>query len=131
MLLSVGFVLLSLLAILAACFDDTIQNEPRTLALEKRQLLPKATWGPYVDLGFTKSEFVKLSTVYSPGYPPSNNKGTIFLWPGLWDRKNQNKADLVQTVTEYYGNTRQLAATCSPNAGEWVRCIVIWNKPMS
>jgi hypothetical protein len=130
MLPSVCFSLLSLLAVLATCFEDIIQNEPRSSALEKRQL-PKATWGPYVDLGYTKSQFVKLSTIYSPGYPPSNNKGTIFLWPGLWDRKNQNKADLVQTVTEYYGTTRQLAATCSPSAGEWVRYIVIWNRPLT
>jgi hypothetical protein len=113
--------MLSLLAVLGLCFEDVDRDERKSSILERRQI-PSATWGPYVDLGFTKSEFIKLSTIYSPGYPPANNKGTIFLWPGLWDRKNQNKADLVQTVTEYYGTAKKLTATCSPSAGEWVRC---------
>jgi len=82
--------------------------------------IPPATWGPYVEMGFTKSEFVKLSTIYTPGYPPANNKGTIFLWPGVWDRRDQNKADLVQTVTEYYGSATKNENTCSPKPGEWV-----------
>jgi hypothetical protein len=82
--------------------------------------LPKATWGPYVELGYTKSEFIHLSTIYTPGYPPTNNKGTIFLWPGLWDRKDQNRADLVQTVVEYYGSPIQNTLVCDAKPGEWV-----------
>jgi hypothetical protein len=122
MSIGVKIILLIWLATLGSCLPGTLYHEPRSVVLKtKRQLLPAATWGPYVDLGYTKSQFVKLSTIYTPGYPPSNNKGTIFLWPGLWDRRNQNQADLVQTVTEYYGSSYQLKNTCDPKPGEWVR----------
>jgi hypothetical protein len=71
------------------------ENQP---AVQKRQAQtpPSPTWGPFLSLGPTKSEFVRLQMIYAPGTPPANMKGDLFLWGGLFDQENRENGDLVQ-----------------------------------
>lgn len=90
----------------------------RPQSLGKRQLLPSATWGPDITLGQTDSEYVALSTIYSTGPPPAQVKGSIFLWPGLFDQANRNGGDLIQSVIELH-DTKVSKDTCQANPGQW------------
>src|ERR1700760_4291711 len=72
-----------------------------TVQLEKRQVpkgLPKATWGHTYYLHTKSSKYTYMSVIYTPGKTPPNPKGSLFLWPGLLDKKNWNKSNLIQTV---------------------------------
>lgn len=86
--------------------------------IEKRQRLPSATWGPDVTLGQTNSEYIALSTIYSTGPPPAEVKGSIFLWPGLFDQANRNGGDLIQSVIELHG-AKESKETCQAKPGQW------------
>lgn len=84
----------------------------------KRQLIPSATWGPDITLGQTASEFTALSTLYTTGPPPAQVKGSIFLWPGLFDQANRNAGDLVQSVVELH-DAKSTKETCQAKPGQW------------
>jgi hypothetical protein len=91
------------------------------LPLEKRQVpagLPKATWGHTYYLHSKASEYTYMSVIYTPGKTPPNPKGSLFLWPGLLDKKNWNKGNLIQTVTELHGTTTN-RMVCGATAGQW------------
>lgn len=106
-------------AALAALFITALATEGSSSFPSKRQLgLPAATWGPYVSLGQTSSEYTSLKTIFVAGNPPSNQKGDIFLWPGLFDQANRYGGDLVQTVAELHP-AADLARTCGAKAGQW------------
>jgi hypothetical protein len=87
-------------------------------SLPSKRQLPKASWGPYISLGQTQSEYTSLSTIYTPGKAPPNQKGTLFLWPGLFDQANRNGGDLVQTVIELH-NAKDTTTTCGAKQGQW------------
>jgi hypothetical protein len=91
---------------------------PANRQIEKRQVLPSATWGPDVTLGQTNSEYTAFSTIYSTGPPPAQVKGSIFLWPGLFDQANRNGGDLIQTVIELHG-AKETVETCQAKPGQW------------
>jgi hypothetical protein len=56
-------------------------------------------YGPYVSVGPTKNEIVRMETIYTPGKKPTGKKGLLFLWPGINDQSNKS-SDLIQTVIE-------------------------------
>ncbi|KAF2663791.1 hypothetical protein BT63DRAFT_460915 [Microthyrium microscopicum] len=85
--------------------------------IEKRQL-PQATWGHTLYLDAKKSEYTSLSVVYSPGKPPPNPKGSLFLWPGMFQRENYTKSNLIQTVTELHSPLEN-QSVCGAKAGQW------------
>jgi hypothetical protein len=90
-------------------------------SIGKRQIIPSATWGPDVTLGQTNSEYIALSTIYSTGPPPAQVKGSIFLWPGLFDQANRNGGDLIQSVIELH-SAKESAETCQAKPGQWFVC---------
>lgn len=59
-------------------------------------------YGPYVSIGGTKNEIIRMETLYTPGKKPSRSKGVLFLWPGINDQANRG-GDLIQTVIEAPG----------------------------
>jgi hypothetical protein len=77
---------------------DVLHWRPNQPMVQKRQaqVSPDTTWGPFLSLGPTKSEFVRLQMTYVPGAPPANMKGDLFLWGGLFDQENRGNGDLVQ-----------------------------------
>ncbi|TID19954.1 Sexual differentiation process protein isp4 [Venturia nashicola] len=88
---------------------------------EKRLTEPSelsATWGPDITLGQTASEFTTLSTIYTTGPPPAQVKGSIFLWPGLFDQANRNGGDLIQSVVELH-DAKSTMETCQAKPGQW------------
>ena len=56
-------------------------------------------YGPYVSIGPTKNEIVRMETIYTPGKKPTGKKGLLFLWPGINDQ-SKSGGDLIQTVIE-------------------------------
>jgi hypothetical protein len=59
-------------------------------------------YGPYVSVGPTKNEIVRMETIYTPGKRPTSKRGVLFLWPGVNDQSNKS-SDLIQTVIESSG----------------------------
>jgi hypothetical protein len=102
---------------------ESLHQPPRdTISpLTKRQVpagLPKATWGHTYYLHSKASEYTYMSVIYTPGKTPPNPIGSLFLWPGLLDKKNWNKGNLIQTVTELHGST-QNRMVCGATTGQW------------
>jgi hypothetical protein len=97
-----------------------LETVPQTIAsnVDKRQALPKASWGHTVYLDAKASEWIYMSVIYSPGKPPANPKGSLFLWPGLFERENYQRSNLIQTVTELHSpaENRQV---CGAKPGQW------------
>ncbi|TLD38212.1 Sexual differentiation process protein isp4 [Venturia nashicola] len=60
-------------------------------------------YGPYVSIGGTKNQIIRMETLYTPGKKPPRSKGVLFLWPGMNDQANKG-SDLIQTVIEAPGN---------------------------
>jgi len=87
-------------------------------SIVKRQGIPAATWGPFVSMGQTATEYIGLSTTFVAGYPPIKPKGSIFLWPGLFDNANRNQGDLIQSVIELH-SVDETRTTCGATAGQW------------
>src|ERR1700744_495050 len=56
-------------------------------------------YGPYVSFGPTRSEIIRMETIYTPGKKPTSKRGVLFLWPGVNDQSN-TRSDLIQTVIE-------------------------------
>lgn len=54
------------------------------------------TLGGAISLGPTKSTITHAITTLIPGFPPTNQTGTLFLWPGM----SNGTGDLVQTTLE-------------------------------
>jgi hypothetical protein len=59
-------------------------------------------YGPYVAIGGTKNEIIRMETTFTPGKKPPRSKGVLFLWPGINDQANRG-GDLIQTVIEAPG----------------------------
>jgi hypothetical protein len=59
-----------------------------------------------------------MSCVFAPGKPVVNPKGSTFLWPGLFDRNQYTKTNLIQSVTELHG-AAQNRQTCGAGPGQW------------
>lgn len=95
-----------------------IDRPVHPVSIGKRQSLPSATWGPDITLGQTASEFTALSTIYTTGPPPAQVKGSIFLWPGLFDQANRNAGDLIQSVIELH-DEKSTKETCQGKPGQW------------
>lgn len=78
-----------------------------------------AGWGPRVHLGPAKSEIIALSTVFTPGRPPTKRVPFTALWVGLWNPRSI-QYDLVQTVTSSHGDAymRSLCGS-SWKPGQW------------
>jgi hypothetical protein len=99
-----------------------VNNHIQPGSFGKRQVIPSATWGPDITLGQTNSEYTALSTIYSTGPPPAQVKGSIFLWPGLFDQANRYGGDLIQSVIELHG-AKETAQTCQAKPGQWSVCL--------
>jgi hypothetical protein len=116
-------VLVILVAVVSstATMADISDLEPRLFKRQADRGL-NVTWGPYVDFGYQNSPkafITGLSTVFTVGNPPQNHLGNTFLWPGVWDPRNRNTADLIQTVAEHY-TAQKLRSTCNASLGQWV-----------
>ncbi|KAE9966197.1 hypothetical protein EG328_011435 [Venturia inaequalis] len=59
-------------------------------------------YGPYVSIGGTKNEIIRMETMFTPGKKPPRGKGVLFLWPGINDQSSRS-GDLIQTVIEAPG----------------------------
>lgn len=59
-------------------------------------------YGPYVSIGATKNEIIRMETLYTPGKKPPRSKGVLFLWPGINNQADRG-GDLIQTVIEAPG----------------------------
>jgi len=98
-------------------------GQPHTIVgpLDKRQVLPQVSWGHTVSLDAKVSEWIYMSVIYSPGKPPPNPKGSLFLWPGLFERENYQRTNLIQTVTELH-DAGQNWQICGARPGQWYVC---------
>jgi hypothetical protein len=114
------FVVLLAAQYISASVLHQLETVPQTIAsnVDKRQVLPKASWGHTVYLDAKASEWIYMSVIYSPGKPPANPKGSLFLWPGLFERENYQRSNLIQTVTELHSpaENRQV---CGAKPGQW------------
>ena len=113
----------------AAGVYGPVNKHVRPGPIRKRQIIPSATWGPDVTLGQTNSEYTALSTIYSTGPPPAQVKGSIFLWPGLFDQANRNGGDLIQSVIELHG-AKESTETCQAKPGQWFVCVCCFEFDM-
>lgn len=116
--LVVGLQVLALIKEVQAGVYGPVNRIVHPESFGKRQLIPSATWGPDITLGQTASEFTTLSTIYTTGPPPAQVKGSIFLWPGLFDQANRNAGDLVQSVVELH-DAKSTKETCQAKPGQW------------
>lgn len=126
--LVVGLQVLALTSGAVAGVYGPVNRPVHPESIGKRQALPSATWGPDITLGQTASEYTALSTIYTTGPPPAQVKGSIFLWPGLFDQANRNTADLIQSVIELH-DAKSTKETCQAKPGQWsVNCFedTIW-----
>ena len=57
------------------------------------------TRGPVIYAGTSTQEIVHFTTTSYPGAIPANQKGGLFLWPGL---SNDGSSDLIQSVMGSY-----------------------------
>jgi hypothetical protein len=92
----------------------------RQISASQAEKALNITWGPSLDIGLTSSTIIKFTTVFSPGNPPrpEQMKGTIFLWPGIWDPRDRTHTNLIQSVAEYTP-PEKLRGVCNPRPGQW------------
>lgn len=71
---------------------------------QRRQVrpLPETNLGPRASLGPAKSEIISATWNYKPGIPPSNIRGDIFLWAGLYDDEPRSEGDALQVSIGNY-----------------------------
>lgn len=88
---------------------DVLDWRENQSLVQKRQaqIPPRATWGPFLSLGQTKSEYVHLQMTYVAGAPPANMKGDLFLWGGLFDQTNRGNGDLIQVRSIRNGSSEE------------------------